>query len=343
MDNCCVLAGRIWSGDVFEDGYVTVNNGKIEDVQYGKYNGFPDFKGCIFPGIVDTHTHVADAGLKIDKRYSIEELVAPPLGLKHEYLNKTSPDKVRMSITSYINTLHKKGVSRIIDFREGGVKGSAVLRTLFPESIILGRPLSENFDVNEIDDILNHADGIGISSISDMNHGYIDAIAEEVHRRKKMLALHVSERIREDIDYVISLKPNFVVHMVHATNADIAKCVDNNISISVCPRSNLYFGVKAPVNSMINVGANVSIGTDNAMLTPDSDIFNEARIFYKLLSVTNREKGETFRSLIARGRELLNENSALEKMIGKNVDIVAIPCREEHILANGCANLVRFY
>ncbi|MCQ2056445.1 MAG: amidohydrolase family protein [archaeon] len=343
MDNRCVLAGRIWNGDVFEDGYVIVNNKKIEDIQYGRYSGFPDFKGCILPGIINTHTHVADAGLKIDKHYSLEELVAPPYGLKHIYLNETPPDKLKSNITAYVSTLRKKGVSKIIDFREGGIKGSAMLRTLFPEAIILGRPISANFDTNEIDDILGYADGIGISSVSDVSHKYIDAIAEEVHKKKKILALHVSERFRENIDYVTSLKPNFVVHMVHATSTDIAKCVDNNISIIVCPRSNLYFGMKAPVNSMINAGANVSIGTDNAMLTPDSNIFNEAKIFDKLLSVSNREKGETFRSLIARGRELLHDNSSLETMIGKKADIIAVPCREEHILANGCTNLIHFY
>ncbi|MCQ2086248.1 MAG: amidohydrolase family protein [archaeon] len=343
MSGSYILSGRVWSGNAFEDGYVIIVDGRVEDVRYGEYNGPPDFKGCVLPGIIDTHTHVADAGLKLHRHYDLEELVAPPNGLKHKYLDETPPEKIVTSMASYVNALYDKGVSRIIDFREGGIQGIAMLRNLFPKSIILGRPMSTNFNVSEVDDILKYADGIGISSISDMSHRYVDAIAEEVHKRRKILALHVSERVREDMDYVISLKPNFVVHMVYATNSDIAKCVDNDIPISVCPRSNFYFGIKAPVNSMINAGASVSIGTDNAMLTPDSNIFNEAKTFYELLSTGNRERGETFRSLIAHGRELLHENSALETMIGNKADIVAIPCGEEHLLTNGCDGAVRFY
>lgn len=341
MDGTSILTGSIWCGDGFSKGYITIEDGVVEDVQFGTYKGDPDFKGCIMPGIIDTHTHIADAGLKLDRRYTLEELVAPPNGLKHRYLKNTPTEKMVGDMVSYISGLTSKGVSRIIDFREGGVEGSRMLRSISPRSVILGRPISKEFDPNEIDEILEYADGIGIPSISDMPRTYIDMIAQEVHKKNKILALHVSERVREDIDYVISLRPHFVVHMVQATHSDIAKCVDNDIRISVCPRSNLYFGMRAPVNDMINAGADLSLGTDNAMLTPDRDIFEEMRVFYELLTPLNKERALHLKYLVAGGRKLLYENSSIESMTGKKADLIAIPCQESDLLRNGSKGAVR--
>ena len=63
----------------------------------------------------------------------------------------------------------------------------------------------------------------------------------------------------------MSLEPAFVVHMVEATDADILACADAGIPIVICPRSNRFFGKTARAARMLELGAEVALGTDNAM------------------------------------------------------------------------------
>ncbi|MBO4552560.1 MAG: amidohydrolase family protein [Candidatus Methanomethylophilaceae archaeon] len=336
-----VFSGRIWNGDHFEDGHLTVDDGILKDVMYGETVGDADFTGCMMPGIVDTHTHVADAGLRLDRRYGLEELVAPPDGLKHRYLKDTDTETIRGNMAGYISRLTASGVSRFIDFREGGAEGSRLLRQVSDRAVILGRPVSEEYDPNEIDDILRYADGIGIPSITDMDHAYIDAIADHIHRKNAMLALHVSERTREDIDYVISLQPDLIVHMVQATDADLRKCADSDIPISVCPSSNLYFGMVPPVSRMLDAGVSVSLGTDNGMLFPSADIFEELRSLSRLLLEQGRGPSDAFRIALACGHKVLYENPLTVDKTGKRADFIAFPCTEKELLAGAVGGSVR--
>ena len=92
------FSGRIWNGRTFEDGHLTVESGVIEELVFGETLKGADFEGCVIPGIVDTHTHVADCGLVLDRRYELEELVAPPNGLKHRYLRNTDASVIKGNI-----------------------------------------------------------------------------------------------------------------------------------------------------------------------------------------------------------------------------------------------------
>ena len=86
-------SGQVWNGEGFSEGYVVVEGGRI--VETGE--GIPSDSVCvgyIMPGLTDSHTHIGDAGLRLDRRYSLEELVAPPDGLKHRYLRDTPPDRI---------------------------------------------------------------------------------------------------------------------------------------------------------------------------------------------------------------------------------------------------------
>ena len=336
------FSGRIWNGRSFEDGHLVIDNGIVKDVVFGELSETSDYTGCIMPGIVDTHTHVADAGLKLERKYGLEELVAPPNGLKHRYLSETDDSKIRSDMGRYISRLEASGVSRFIDFREGGIEGAGLLRSVSGDAVILGRPVSKEYDPNEIDGILQYADGIGIPSITDMDVGYIDAIADHVHKKNKMLALHVSERIREDIDKVISLEPDFIVHMVQATDPDMKKCAENDIPISVCPSSNLYFGMIPPVARMIDAGAEISIGTDNGMLFPSADIFDELRTMSGLLEKQGKDPMSAYAMLIAHGHKVLYKKSLTVDKTGKKADLVVFPCSEKELLQGGTEASVRY-
>ena len=326
-----IISGRIWDGQQFDDGYMVICDEKIKEIVYGETSGEADITGTILPGLVDTHTHVADAGLRLERKYSLEELVAPPDGLKHRYLKGADPFEIHREMSDYIMRLELSGVSRFIDFREGGIEGVKLLRSVSSRAI-LGRPISKEYDPNEIDSILYRADGIGIPSITDMDRAYIDAVADHVKRKNKMLALHVSERIREDIDYVMSLEPDLIVHMVQATDSDLRRCAEENVPISVCPSSNLYFGMVPPIARMLDAGADVCLGTDNAMLFPSADIFTEARVLSGLLETQGKDPMAAYAILIACGHKVLYHDPITPHKTGNKADITVFPCTEEELL-----------
>ena len=67
-----VIQGRIWN-DGFIDGYVVIENGILKEMHEGKPPEDPSHKGTIFPGMLDCHTHIGDAGLVLDKKYTLED------------------------------------------------------------------------------------------------------------------------------------------------------------------------------------------------------------------------------------------------------------------------------
>ncbi len=342
MGSVRTFSGRIWNGQQFEDGNLVIEGGRIKDIVLGQLRKGADLTGLLMPGVIDTHTHVADAGLVLDRKYGLEELVAPPNGLKHRYLRENSDEKIAADMRPYISKLESSGVSRFIDFREGGVKGAKLLRSVSDRAVILGRPESKEYDPSEIDEILQYADGIGIPSISDMDIGYIDAVADQVHKKNKMLALHVSERVREDIDTVISLEPDLIIHMTKATDEDMRKCADNNIPVSVCPSSNLYFGMVPPVTRMLDAGMAVSIGTDNGMLSPSADIMTEARCLSEILGDQGKDPLRAYALLIACGHNVLYDDSLTVDKAGKWADFTIFPCTEEELLKGTAVASARY-
>ena len=288
--------GMVRGHAVSDNGYTELHEGPCTDV--------PDIRGVIIPELVDAHTHCADSGVKPGPGMTLEELVAPPNGLKHVYLRNASRDTLVSDMRSFGIQARNNGIGTFIDFREGGAEGCRMAREACPDAVILGRPISAEFDANEIDDILSVADGIALSSLMDIDHIYAEKVADRVHRAGRAFALHVSERVREDIGTVLSLEPTFVVHMAEATDPDLKKCADYDIPIAVCPRSNRYFGKAPPLGRMMELGNTVAMGTDNAMLcTPD--LRPEALLFSQILGGGPRETAWTWDCMCSSGRKLL--------------------------------------
>ena len=307
-------AGVLWTEDPFR-GYVCIEDGRVVRIGHGDPPPGAHKSRFIVPPVVDSHTHVGDAGLDLgDARYTLEELVAPPDGLKHRYLRSIPREKLVEDMRSYCASLKASGSCRAMDFREGGIDGVRMLREACPDAVVLGRPVSPEFDPCEIEAILREADGIGISSVSDMPMAYIEAVADAVHREGGMLALHVSERVREDIDAVLSLQPDFIVHMCEATDSDLRKAADAGIPVSVCVRSNLYFGRVPPLARMEAAGVETMVGTDNAMLFPP-DIMPEIDAFAELCCRQGCS-GDMVARASVRARKLLRESMPLGVSVG---------------------------
>ena len=268
------VGGYILDGDGLREGHAVVSQGTVSLFDGPAEDA--DIEGIIVPGLVNCHTHCADYGLTVPEGMGLKELVAPPDGLKHRYLAEASRDELRSNMSRFAQCSADFGTASFVDFREGGAEGCRLLREACPGAVIMGRPISPEFDPNEITDILAVADGIGLPSISDMDAGYLDAIADATRSAGRPLAIHVSELTREDIDEVLSLDPAFIVHMCAATDSDMAKCAEAEVPVVVCPRSNSFFGIDTPIRRLISNGVEVLLGTDNGMLC-QPDMFAYAR------------------------------------------------------------------
>jgi cytosine/adenosine deaminase-related metal-dependent hydrolase len=315
------VSGLVFDGNDFVEGYVCIDNGIIIEMGDGRPPFTADAEGVITPGLVNAHTHSADGLIVFSGTPKLEELVAPPNGMKHVYLNNATDEELILSMRSFTDVMFSTGTTGFADFREGGRKGVELMKisSPVPNGMILGRP-SAKYDSNEMDAILDVADGIGLSSISDIPANELDAIADHVKKRGKVLAIHASERSRENIEQILSLTPSFVVHMVRATDGDMRRCADNDVTIVSCPRSNMFFGNVPPIDRMIKAGVDVAIGTDNAMLCVP-DMRAEGRAFMEILEKRGFKGQETVRSLLVNCRKVLYGGDGLQLRVGMPADI----------------------
>ena len=269
------ISGEILTEDGFVKGHITLDKKRISEIGRGTPNNKPICKGLIVPTFVNSHTHIGDSFIRdkgIDLPKDVEELVAPPDGLKHRLLKEASDEVIIKGMKYAIDVMINSGTEFFLDFRENGISGVNMLKSATHKrpinSIILSRPVNLNFDKTEIDLLLNKSDGIAISSISDWEYSELQKIARSADLKGKIFALHASERIRENIDQILDLKPDFLVHMLKASESDLIKLREENIPIVVSPRSNAFFGFRPDFKLMKRVGVNVLIGTDNVMLNP---------------------------------------------------------------------------
>jgi len=271
------VKGDILTQDGFKKGYLGFEKNRIIDLRSGSPPEKPLAEGLIVPTFVNAHTHVGDSFLRkknIKLPRNVEELVAPPNGLKHRLLEKASEKEIIDGMKTSIDEMIGTGTSYFCDFREDGINGVYQLRNALKnrkiDSIILSRPQQMSYDKNEMELLLKNSFGIGLSSISDWEYSEIEKIAKHARREKKIFALHASEAVREDIDLILDLKPDFLVHMVSATESDLTHVKDENIPVVICPRSNAFFNLKMNLKLMKKTRVDLMLGTDNAMLnTPN--------------------------------------------------------------------------
>ena len=271
------VSGEIFTVNGFQRGYLGFENHKIMDRGKGNPPKKPIRKGLIVPTLVNAHTHIGDSFIRekdIKLSKNIKELVAPPNGLKYKLLNQASEDEIIDGMKKSIGEMKRTGISHFCDFRENGTAGISQLKKALENenvsSLILSRPKELRYDHCEIEQLLKNSDGIGVSSIVDWNYKELEKVAKHAKRKGKIFAIHASEGIRENIELILDLKPDFLVHMVKATESDLIRAKDANIPVAVCPRSNAFFGLKPNMKLMKKIGIDIMIGTDNAMLnTPN--------------------------------------------------------------------------
>jgi cytosine/adenosine deaminase-related metal-dependent hydrolase len=210
----------------------------------------------------------------------LEELVAPPDGLKHRLLRQADREELVDAMARSLSYMEQSGTGAFVEFREGGVEGieaiRAALRDVDMESVVLGR---------ETVDAMERADGFGASGANDAD---FRAERRATGQAGKRFGIHAGEVDSSDINPALDLDPDFLVHMVHAESLHLERVADSEIPVVVCPRSNLVTGVGQPPVEELHDRTSVALGTDNVFLNSPS-MFREMEFTSKLYDLTARE------------------------------------------------------
>jgi len=330
--------GDILTNNGFKKGFIKYIGPEIIEISFSKPKNKPKIKGIILPTLINSHTHIGDYFIKKSKiniPRNLDEMVKPPDGIKHLLLEKSSEIEIINGMKSGIKIMTKFGISKFYDFREGGLIGINQLKNALRDyknisSMILSRPKNHVFNKDEINLILNNSDGIGLSGISDWDYSEIIKVAKLTKIKKKIFAIHASEKIRENIDKIIDLKPDFLIHMNQATESDLNIVKENEIPIVICPRSNKFFRLKTNYDLMEKLGINLMLGTDNSMIN-SPNILTELKYYKKISGINNLEK--LLNMITYNPRKVLNlDYNILDLKLTKDLIILDYENLNPHLL-----------
>ncbi|MBP2201008.1 cytosine/adenosine deaminase-related metal-dependent hydrolase [Methanococcus voltae] len=206
------LKSKFLYGEEFElkEGILVIENGVITDFLENQENlsdiltkeddKIITYEGLVIPSFNNLHTHIGDSAIKdVGINRTLDELVKPPHGLKHRFLNNCSDKDIVNGMIAGMCELYENGTHIFCDYRENGLKGIQLLNNalnLFNvskgitknsdstnnsknllEPYVLGRPTirlenTTKDDIkedlrNEIFQILDLSQGIGLSGLNE--------------------------------------------------------------------------------------------------------------------------------------------------------------------------------
>ncbi|MFW9876120.1 MAG: amidohydrolase family protein [Candidatus Thorarchaeota archaeon] len=298
------VEGMIYQESGFINGYLEFDDGVVTEVCKGRYpkHGAKLAKGVILPLLTNCHTHLGDA-VAHGRHFKgdIESLVAPPNGLKFKILRESTSEDLINAMNKAIIHMLNTGTGSFIDFREGGLTGIKQLQkaaNVLPiNTFIIGRPKSLNYSKDEINSLLDKVMGIGISSITDWDYDQLEKISQTIKQNKKIFALHASERLHENLDKILDLNPDFLVHMTCGTDSDFETLAELGIPVVICPRSRIFFNNIPNISKMLNKGVTLVLGSDNAMFN-SPNMFDELKVGFKLANKFGTVKPKTMLKMI---------------------------------------------
>ncbi|MDO5834953.1 MAG: amidohydrolase family protein [Methanobacterium sp.] len=308
--------------------------------------------GCIVsPSLINSHVHSGDSVVKdIGDGKSIETIVKPPHGLKHQLLANADPQEIINSMRGSLQEMLDTGTTTLIDFREGGLNGVSLLKeageNIPLRKMILGRhdsffktfPQPVTSDVkDEIRKstlkILASTDGVGLSGFGEINDDIVDLITATCTSAGKLSAIHVAEYQevqqnsvdltgKTEVQRALEADFDILIHATCPLNKDLDLISESGKSVVCCPRSNgaLSVGIP-PVKDMWDKGINLLLGTDNLM-------FNSPNMFREMeytLKVTRGCYQKYFPPVEVLKMATVNAGQALNLNIG---------CIEEGMLAD---------
>jgi cytosine/adenosine deaminase-related metal-dependent hydrolase len=292
------VEGTILRGRAFEpvEGRVAVEDGEVVAVE----ETTTDADAIVCPAFVNAHTHIGDSIAKeAGAGLSLDELVAPPDGLKHRLLRAASADEKIEAMRRSLRFMMRSGTAATVEFREGGVEGVEAIRRALDgldiEATVLGRETAA---------AMQAADGFGASGARD------DDFAERRRATReagKPFGIHAGERDPYDLTPALDLDPTFLVHVVHPDPEHLDRIEREGVPVVVCPRSNLVTGVGTPPIADLLDRTTVALGTDNVMLNSPS-MFREMEFAAKVGGV---DAADVLRMATLNGADLVGLNCGL--------------------------------
>jgi len=264
------------------DACITIRDGRVESIGSasackGRVLGGPGTVVTPQPGVA--HAHSADHAFpEYGTDMRLEELVAPPDGLKHRLLERAGDQAIVTAIREYYTLAWRLGVGLLVDFREGGGHGCQLARRALesvPEGIrvvLLGRP-GPGFP--------HGCDGVGLASPLDYPPGRLRELAS-LHPSMVHVAETLRARMMGDLELALEAGFDALIHGTHLTARDIDRVAEAGVGLVYCVRSNMWHGVGVPQAAYgLERLPRLALGTDNASWTPP-DPWGEARMLLYL-------------------------------------------------------------
>ncbi|MEF8886201.1 MAG: amidohydrolase family protein [Haloarculaceae archaeon] len=305
-----ILEGTVLRGEDFEpvDARVTVDEGEVTGIEEVETPS----DDIVLPAFVNAHTHLGDSIAKeAGEGLTLEELVAPPDGLKHRLLRAADHEEVVDGIRRSLQFMAEGGTTACIEFREGDVEGVEAIRAAAADAevdpVVLGRGSTA---------ALEAADGFGASGADDAD---FTRERNATARADKLFGIHAGEVGPGDINPALDLEPDFLVHMIHAADLHLERVADSGIPVVVCPRSNVVTDAGMPPVRDLLDRTTVALGTDNVFLNSPS-MFREMEFTAKLFDVTS---AEVLRTATRNGAEIAGLDSGLVEE-GRPADLLVL-------------------
>ncbi|MEM0157626.1 MAG: amidohydrolase family protein [Thermoplasmataceae archaeon] len=268
------------SGNIFIDGVMRHGTLEIQDeIRFSeetKTNAMK--KGTLIPSLINAHTHIGDSFITDIPAGDIPDIVGPG-GFKHRMLSSTDDSVIINGMERSMRIMQETGTTAFMDFRESGLRGLNLLeRSLKYEvmPVALGRPDTKIADLGKI---IDRSNGFAPSAISDEDFYRLMQMRKMSRERKKLFGIHFSENSVEDIEALIRLSPDFIVHSIASRDEDLDRIARANIPVVITPRSNIFYGKRPDYARFLDHGIQLMLGTDNGMVAVP-DMMQEMSFLY---------------------------------------------------------------
>jgi cytosine/adenosine deaminase-related metal-dependent hydrolase len=313
-----ILEGTILRGRSFEpvEGRLVVEDGEIVAIEEAVARS----DDIILPAFVNAHTHIGDSIAKeAGEGLSLEELVAPPDGLKHRLLDAAEREELVGAMERSIQYMESAGTAAFLEFREGDVEGIEAIEEALAghdlRSVVLGR---------ESVAAMERSDGFGASGANDADFARERSATKDAG---KLFGIHAGEVDSSDINPALDLEPDFLVHMVHPERLHLERLADSETPVVACPRSNAATNVGLPPIRDLLDRTTVALGTDNVMLNGPS-MFREMEFTAKLMDVST---AEVLRMATVNGAEIGGLNCGLIEP-GRDAEVLVLDGASDNLV-----------
>lgn len=294
--------------EIVENSSIEIVDGIVSSIGKSWSSGKNPVKvrGVALPALANAHVHLLDyafAEFGDEGPYSISQLVREPDGIKFRLISSLTPSEVYEVSKRVFSKMLRYGVGLVIAYVERPVFSEVKMAVEHGMKVVVLGGLIGGEVFAKLDHVVNAAEGVGLDSPLRFTIEELEAIKSACRRAGKLISTHIAETrsIYERGDFKLGfthLEPDLIVHGTHLGDEELELLASKGISIVVCPRSNMWFGVGLPpVSKMLEKGVNVLIGTDNAGII-EFDLWRELEEVYRLLRMQGGPKPEYAREAL---------------------------------------------